>query len=77
MDIASQITANASQSITNHNRLNTLIDSGTALDTISELQAAWRRHRACNRDYVVNKQRHHGQGVNTYGIRDGRHGLAK
>ena len=41
MDIASQITANASQSITNHNRLNTLIDSGTALDTISELQAAW------------------------------------
>ena len=41
MDIASNITANASQSITNHNRLNTLIDSGTALDTISELQAAW------------------------------------
>ena len=41
MDIASNITENAIAAVTNTNRLNTLIDAGTALDTISELQAAW------------------------------------
>ena len=35
------VTGNTADITTNTNRMNTIIDSGTTLDTISELKAAW------------------------------------
>ena len=40
-DVATSLTTNATAITTNNNRLNTLIDSGTTLDTITELKTAW------------------------------------
>ena len=40
-NVADSLSNNASAIVTEKNRLDTLIDSGSALDTISELQAAW------------------------------------
>ena len=40
-DVATSLATNATAITTNNNRLDTLIDSGSTLDTISELKAAW------------------------------------
>ena len=40
-DVATSLATNAAAITTNNNRLDTLIDSGSTLDTISELKAAW------------------------------------
>ena len=40
-DVATSLATNATAITTNNNRLDTLIDSGSTLDTISELKTAW------------------------------------
>ena len=40
-NVAASLTTNASAITTEKNRLDTLIDSGSTLDTISELKTAW------------------------------------
>ena len=40
-NVATDLATNATAITTEKNRLDTLIDSGTTLDTISELKAAW------------------------------------
>ena len=40
-NVATDLATNASAIVTEKNRLDTLIDSGTTLDTISELKSAW------------------------------------
>ena len=39
--LGTMVEGNTSTITTNTNRMNTIIDSGTTLDTISELKAAW------------------------------------
>ena len=40
-DVATSLVTNTNAIVANYNRLDSLIDSGTTLDTISELKAAW------------------------------------